>query len=61
LSTLVKGSRLQYTDQGELARASELFKAIEVIYGNYIGIEMVGSVSNGTYLSTNTKYKNTDK
>jgi len=45
LPTLVKGSRLQYTDQTELAQAGELFKAIETLYGDYLGIEIVGSVS----------------
>ena len=44
LPTLVKGSRLQYTDSSSLAKAGEMLKAIETIYGEYIGIEMVDSV-----------------
>ena len=45
LPTLVKGSRLQYTDQIALTQAGELFRAIESTYGDYLGIEIVDSVS----------------
>lgn len=45
LPTLVKGSRLQYTDTASFTEANKMLKQIELHYGSYLGVELVGSIS----------------
>ena len=44
LPVLVGKSRLQYADSTSLQQASNVFRVIEQLYGEYVGIELVRSV-----------------
>lgn len=44
LPTLVKGSRLEITDNASLAQAVDMLRAVESVYGTYLGLEMVATV-----------------
>lgn len=45
LPTLIKGSRLQYTDKASFTDANTMLKQIELHYGSYLGIELVGAIA----------------
>lgn len=44
LSTLIQGSRLQFTDSTSLSQANTMLRAIEAHYGHFLGIEMIGAI-----------------
>lgn len=45
MPTLIRGSRLQSTDNTSLSQANTMLRAIEAHYGRFLGIEMIGAVS----------------
>ena len=45
LPVLVRKSHLQSTDSRSLQQATNVFRAVEELYGEYIGVELVRSVS----------------
>ena len=44
LPALIKGSRLQFTDDVSLSQANDMLRAIEDNYGHYIGIELICAI-----------------